>query len=102
VAQVAAVSRVRITVRGGRGSNGRIGSRGQDIGVYAEIDGKRAILPVTGLVLRADGRKAIVTVNLMVDEVDITDVERVDAINIVPRIVDKDPSETKEQTDDNA
>lgn len=103
MAHVGAVvsGRVRITVRGGRG--GGIASRGQDIGVYAVIDGKRAILPVTGLVLRVDGRKAIATVNLMVDEVDITDIERVDTIAITPRVVDKNPSNydyDKEQGND--
>lgn len=81
--------RVRITVRSDPG-RGDKPSRGQDIGVYAVIDGKRAILPVTGLVLRVDGRKSIATVNLHVDEVDIANIERVDGIEIVPRFVDKE------------
>ena len=86
MAPVDAVSRrVRIVVRGGRGIE--VPARGQDIGVYALIDGRQAVLPVAGLVLRVDGRKAIATVNLIVDEVDITGVERVDDINIEPRPV---------------
>lgn len=87
--------RVRIVIRSEPGRGLDNGARGRDIGVYALIDGKRAILPVTGLMLRVDGRKAIATVNLMVDEVDITGVERVDGIEIVPRIVDnpKEPIE---------
>lgn len=87
--------RAKITVRGGRPGGP---SRGQDIGVYAEIDGRRAVLPVHGFVLRCDGRKTVAVCTLEVDEVDLVDIETVENATIVPRFVDK----PKEQTDDNA
>lgn len=65
--------RVGIAIKGGRLTSGEPLSRGQDIGVYAiAADGSHHILPAQSLVLRIEGRKAIATVELEVDDVDAT------------------------------
>lgn len=87
------MKRCSVVVRGGRDLRGDNASptehgpptRGQDIGVFVVIDGRRHLLPVSGFVLRVDGRRAIATLNLLVDEVEITGIENVDTINIAPK-----------------
>lgn len=83
--------RCQIIIRGGRDIVGdpmrtsRHFSRGVDIQVVARgEDGSLFRLPCTALVLRVDGRRAIATVNLLVDEVEITGIEVADKTSIGP------------------
>lgn len=69
--------KAEIIIKGGRGSieDGAHPSRGQDIGVYVVRDGKRILLPVTSLVLTVRDRKAVATVTLDVDAVEVDGIE---------------------------
>lgn len=68
---------VTIRVRGGRAPQDGRPTRGQDLGVFAVVDGKEHLLRVSSLVMRVMGRTAIATVELAVDEIDVENIEAV-------------------------
>jgi hypothetical protein len=79
----------QIVIKGGRaGSQPELmsddhPSRGQDISVMAKLeDGTLVRLPCLGLVLRVDGRKAVATVNLVVEEVELTSIQVVEDVKL--------------------
>lgn len=74
--------RCKIVVRGGRTVDAPSPSRGVDIGVFIQVEGKETLLPVTAFELRVDGRRAVATVNLLVDDVEVTEVESVRSVAV--------------------
>lgn len=73
--------RSHIVIKGGRDGTDQIApcekdklTRGVDIGLYVrDKDGKSTLIPgVLSLVLRVHGRKAVATVEIEVDDVDVT------------------------------
>lgn len=65
----------KVSIRGNR--LGRAEVRGQDIGVFATIDGREVLLPCRSLVLHVGGRHEIATatVELEVDEIDLRGID---------------------------
>lgn len=83
--------RARIIVKGGRLPEYGDGplARGQDIGVQVEIDGRRYLLPVTSLVLRVDGRKALAVCEIAVDEIDLIGIKLEVGAHLAPPVIDE-------------